>query len=313
MMDKKKATAPGSSVGADGKQPLCNKHNEIITDDQRQNNLQAKGNVGITDKKVSPGKSRQDILQTVTMEELYDTVYPPKVPIVDGLLYNGTYLFVGAPKVGKSFFMAQLGYHVSRGIPLWDYPVNGGTVLYLALEDDYGRLQKRFSRMFGVESTDAFHLATRSKTLNQGLEEQLSRFVVEHKDARLIIIDTLQKVREVGGDKYSYASDYDIVTRLKKFSDEHAVCLLLVHHTRKLESSDSFDMISGTNGLLGAADGAFVMQKEKRTQNKATLEIAGRDQSDQKLSLEFDREQCVWKLVKAETELWKEPPDEVLE
>lgn len=79
MMDKKKATAPGSSVGADGKQPLCNKHNEIITDDQRQNNLQATGNVGITDKKVSPGKSRQDILQTVTMEELYDTVYPPKV------------------------------------------------------------------------------------------------------------------------------------------------------------------------------------------------------------------------------------------
>ena len=118
MMDKKKATAPGSSVGADGKQPLCNKHNEIITDDQRQNNLQATGNVGITDKKVSPGKSRQDILQTVTMEELYDTVYPPKVPIVDGLLYNGTYLFVDAPKVGKSFFMAQLGYHVSRGIQL---------------------------------------------------------------------------------------------------------------------------------------------------------------------------------------------------
>lgn len=51
MTDKKKATAPGSSVGADGKQPLCNKHNEIITDDQRQNNLQATGNVGITDKK----------------------------------------------------------------------------------------------------------------------------------------------------------------------------------------------------------------------------------------------------------------------
>lgn len=58
MTDKKKATAPGSSVGADGKQPLCNKHNEIITDDQRQNNLQATGNVGITDKKVGPGKSR---------------------------------------------------------------------------------------------------------------------------------------------------------------------------------------------------------------------------------------------------------------
>ena len=72
-------------------------------------------------------------------------------------------------------------------------------------------------------------------------------------------------------------------------------------------------LITGANGLLGAADGAFVMQKEKRTDNKAVLEVAGRDQQDQRLLLDFDREQCVWKLTKAETELWKEPADPVLE
>ena len=247
------------------------------------------------------------------MEELYDTAYPPKIPIVDGLIYNGTYLFVGAPKVGKSFFMAQLGYHVSMGLPLWGYPVQKATVLYLALEDDYARLQKRLSRMFGMESTSNFHFATQSKNLNEGLEEQLSQFMKEHKDTRLIIIDTLQKVRELGGDKFSYASDYEIVTRLKKFSDLHGICLLVVHHTRKMESSDSFDMISGTNGLLGASDGAFIMQKEKRTENKAVLEVAGRDQQDQRLQLNFNREQCVWELVKAETELWKEPADPLQE
>lgn len=306
MAGNKKATAPVSSVGADGKQSLCKKHNEIIADLPDKGNLQATKNNGA-------GQSGQEKLQTVTMEELYDTVYPPKVPIVDGLIYNGTYLFVGAPKVGKSFFMAQLGYHVSRGIPLWDYPVNQGTVLYLALEDDYGRLQKRLSRMFGMESTSNFYFATRSKSLNEGLEEQLTQFVKEHKDARLIIIDTLQKVREVGGDKFSYASDYDIVMKLKQFSDTHGICLLVVHHTRKMESADSFDMISGTNGLLGAADGAFVMQKEKRTENKAVLEVAGRDQQDQRLLLNFNRELCLWELTKAETELWKEPDDPVLE
>ena len=247
------------------------------------------------------------------MDELYDAVYPPKIPIVDGLIYNGTYLFVGAPKVGKSFFMAQLGYHVSKGLPLWDFSVQKGTVLYLALEDDYARLQKRLSRMFGMESTDNFHFATKSKNLNEGLEEELNQFVKEHKDARLIIIDTLQKVREIGGDKFSYANDYDIVTKLKRFSDGHGICLLVVHHTRKMESSDSFDMISGTNGLLGASDGAFIMQKEKRTENKEILEVAGRDQQDQRLELNFNRELCVWELVKAETELWKEAADPMLD
>ncbi len=302
--DTEKVTAPGSSVGADGEQPLCkNNYEKSIADLHIEGNLQAAN---------CQEKSGQEDLQTITMEELYDTVYPPKTPIVEELVYAGTYLFVGAPKVGKSFFMAQLGYHVSRGIPLWDYPVRKGTVLYLALEDDYARLQKRLSRMFGLESTDSFYFATRSKSLNEGLEEQLTRFVKEHTDARLIIIDTLQKVREVSGDKFSYASDYDIVTKLKHFSDTHGICLLVVHHTRKLESSDSFDMISGTNGLLGAADGAFVMQKEKRTGNRAFLEVAGRDQQEQRLLLDFNRELCQWEFVKAETELWKEPDDPLL-
>ena len=305
MTGKKKTTAPVSSVGADGEQPINKNSNEIITNETTQINLQATN---------CPEKSGQGGgLQTVSMTELYDTVYPPRTPVVDGFLYGGTYLFVGAPKVGKSFFMGQLAYHVAMGLPLWNYPVRKGTVLYLALEDDYARLQRRLSVMFGVECADNLFFATQAKTLNEGLDGELEDFLKTHKDARLIIIDTLQKVREVGGDRYSYSSDYEIVTKLKSFSDKYGVCLLVVHHTRKLESEDSFDMISGTNGLLGAADGAFIMQKKKRTDNTAVMDIVGRDQPDQELTIEFDRERCVWKFQKAETELWKQPPNPLLE
>ena len=303
-MEKMKTTAPVSSVGADGVQPNVKNHNEIIANSQEQINQQA------TKK---PEKSENGGLHTMSMPELYDTVFVPRVPIVDGFLYGGTYLFVGAPKVGKSFFMAQLAYHVAMGIPLWDYPVRKGTVLYLALEDDYARLQRRLSGMFGIECADNLYFATQAKTLNEGLDRQLEGFLKERKDARLIIIDTFQKVREVGGDRYSYSSDYEIVTKLKSFSDKYGICLLVVHHTRKLESEDSFDMISGTNGLLGAADGAFIMHKKKRTDNEAVMDIVGRDQPDQKLTIEFDRERCVWKFKKAETELWKQPPNPLLE
>lgn len=304
MTEKMKTTAPVLSVGADREQPNTKNHKEIIANETAQINLQAAQN---------PEKSRSGGLQTVSMTELYDTVYPPRTPVVDGFLYSGTYLFVGAPKVGKSFFMGQLAYHVAMGLPLWDYPVRKGTVLYLALEDDYARLQRRLSGMFGVECADNLYFATQAKTLNEGLDRQLEEFLKEYTDARLIIIDTLQKVREVGGDRYSYSSDYEIVTKLKSFSDKYGICLLVVHHTRKLESEDSFDMISGTNGLLGAADGAFIMHKKKRTDNEAVLDIVGRDQQDQELTIEFDRECCVWKFKKAETELWKQPPNPLLE
>ena len=306
MTGKRKTTASVSSVGADGKQPNLKNDTEIIANETAKNNLQATNNCK------SPEKSGCS-LQTISMTELYDTLYPPRSPVVDGFLYGGTYLFVGAPKVGKSFFMGQLAYHVAMGLPLWDYPVRKGTVLYLALEDDYARLQRRLSQMFGIESSDNLYFATQAKTLKEGLDGELEEFVKQHKDARLIIIDTLQKVREVGGETFSYSNDYEIVTQLKAFSDKYGICLLVVHHTRKMESGDSFDMISGTNGLLGAADGAFIMQKKKRTDNTAVLDIVGRDQPDQELTIEFDRERCIWKFKKAETELWKQPPNPLLE
>lgn len=237
MTETKKTTTPDTSVGADAVQPLLKNSTNSITDSSNNCNL-----------------------KTISMTELYDTVYPLRRPIVDNLLYSGTYLFVGAPKIGKSFFMGQLAYTVATGLPLWEYEVHQGTVLYLALEDDYARLQRRLSRMFGVEETDNLYFATQAKSVGGGLDEQLEEFVKVHPDVRLIIIDTLQKIREVSGECYSYASDYEIVTKLKKFSDNHGICLLVVHHTRKMEAGDSFDMISGTNGLLGAADGAFIMR-----------------------------------------------------
>ena len=307
---QKKTTAPYPSVGADEEQSLNKITNLSIAIESAEN------------KSSEPSfnemfRKMQRIydpayLPAVSMQDLYETIYPSRPPIIDGLLYAGTYLFVGAPKVGKSFLMAQIGYHVSTGLELWGYPVHQGAVLYLALEDDHRRLQNRLFRMFGTESADNLYFSIYAKQLGAGLEEQLKWFVREHPDTRLIIIDTLQKVRESSGDTYSYASDYEVIAKLKAFADEHSICLLLVHHTRKQQAVDKFDMISGTNGLLGAADGAFLLQKERRTSNAATLDISGRDQQDQHLYLTRNEERLIWTLERAETELWKEPPDPVL-
>ena len=66
-------------------------------------------------------RSDPSYLQTISMNELFDTQYRSKQPLIDSLLYPGTYIFAGSPKLGKSFLMAQLAYHVSTGTPLWNY------------------------------------------------------------------------------------------------------------------------------------------------------------------------------------------------
>ncbi|MBQ2858151.1 MAG: AAA family ATPase [Bacteroidaceae bacterium] len=310
---KEKTTVPIPSAPTDGEQPLSNT-SIITTNDDKINHSEEFSEENFLDFQRRLDRINDPAyLHTMTLNELFETSYSSRPPIIGGLLYPGTYLLAGAPKVGKSFLVAQLAFHISTGQTLWEFPVQKSTVLYLALEDDYQRLQDRMFRMFGVESTEHLHFATCAKQLGSGLEEQLELFLHEHPDTRLVIIDTLQKVREVGVMSYSYASDYEIVGKLKTFADKHGICLLLVHHTRKQPASDKFEMISGTTGLLGCADGAFLLQKERGTTMNGTLDVVGRDQSEQRLHLVRDREHLFWNLDHLEAEICEPPPAPLLE
>ena len=272
------------------------------------------GSTGITiddppDPRPSPLPARHGVrpLETITMVDLLDTHFPLRQPIIDGFLYPGTCLIAGPPKVGKSLLMCQIGFHVSIGESLWGYPVRQGAVLYLALEDNKTRLHSRLTKMYRGESTPNLHFAIRSKPLRSGLIEQLNDFISTHPDLCLIIIDTLQKIRTLDPDApaYSYSHDYDIINTLKILSDDHNICILVVHHTRKQRSADTFDMISGTNGLFGCADGALMMTRG-RSEMYATIEITGRDQPASKVHLIRDADTLGWHLDYANSDCNKD-------
>ena len=297
MEFEKEMTAPNVSVGADTEQSSQTFTDHSLTDFDPD----FKGSDDDLYREIQR-RMAPDYLETVSMTTLYDTDFEGQEPLIDGLLYRGAYLLAGSPKVGKSFLMAQLAYQVSTGLPLWGYKVRKTGVLYFALEDNYARLQRRLFRMFGAEAAENLYFATHCKTANGGLEDQIRSFMRAHPNTGLIIIDTLKRVREVGGADFSYSSDYDIVARLKTIADSYKVTMVIVHHTRKLEADDKFDMIAG-----------FVLSKEKRTSNAAVLDVTGRDQEDQRLHLNKNPEALVWELESVETELWQEPPDPFLE
>ena len=311
VFDAKEKTALATSVGADERQSIQNTNNIIPTTDEHFNDSGEIYEENLQE--MFFRMSHPYYLHTVSMTELYQTPYKSRPPIIDGLLYGGAYILAGAPKIGKSFLVAQIAYHISTGKKLWEYEVHQGTVLYLALEDDYQRIQSRMFMMYGVEDSSNLYFATAANKIGNGLDEQLEFFINEHHDTKLLIIDTMQKIREVGGEAYSYASDYEIIGRLKQFADKHCICVLIVHHTRKQPAGDTFEMISGTTGLLGCADGSLLMQKKKRTALEATIDVVGRDQQDQILYLSKDPNTQIWNLDKTETELHREPPDPVLE
>ena len=235
-------------------------------------------------------------LETINAEDLQNRTYEPTPFLVDELIPEGLHILAGAPKIGKSWLALWLCLCISQGQPLWNFATTQGEALYLSLEDSFQRIQ---TRLFDLteDAPPTLHFAIMADTLKLGLEQQIEQFLTEHPTTKLVVIDTLQRVRGTGSDSNLYANDYQDIGLLKKLADNQHIAILLIHHLRKLHDDDPMNMISGSTGLSGAADSTFVLQKNSRLANIASLHCTGRDIPDRTLKLEFGEDDHVWKLL----------------
>ena len=242
--------------------------------------------------------------ETFTSEQLFSYQFSKQDFIVNNLLRPGLAVLAGSPKIGKSWLVLHLCMQVAKGETFLGNKVKSGEVLYMALEDDPRRLQQRMMTI-ADEGTERLHITT--SCVGKTLDDDICSFEREHPRCRLIVVDTFQKIRKAGREM-SYSNDYSDVSRLKKLADDLGICILLVHHTRKMPDADCMNEISGTNGIAGSADTIMVLKKEKRTSRSAALYCTGRDIEDRELTLSLDRDTCIWQ-VKSDT---LEEPDDSL-
>ena len=241
----------------------------------------------------------------ISARDLQDKEFQPVKWVVEGLLPQGLALLVSPPKFGKSWFALDLCLSVAAGQRFLDMPTNKSGCFYLALEDNQRRLQERMNKVLeGERAPEGFEFATASQDLSGGLTDQLVDYLALHPGCGLIVIDTLQKVRRSTGKSVNaYEADYKDVGALQRFASERNICIVLVHHLRKLkDENDPFSQISGTNGILGAADTALVMNRTRRSDDTTNLAVTGRDVESFELALQFDKALCRWQnLGDAET------------
>ena len=250
-------------------------------------------------------------LATITAKDLMEKEFPPLVELIEGMLAPGLYILAGAPKIGKSWLVLQIAHHISMGIPLWNRKTIKSDVLYLSLEDTERRIQARLLRICDGE-TGKITFATEAEILGNGFEQQISGYMKAHPETKLIIVDTLIKVRDIGWSNSAYADDYAFMTVFKHLAERFDIAIVLVHHTRKQESQDIMEMISGTNGIMGCADGAMVLERPKRLLPEASLSMTSRDFEDAKILLHQDRETMCWEFAGFEDEQPPEASDPLL-
>lgn len=163
------------------------------------------------------------------------------------------------------------------------------------------RLKNRLDKLLlhGETAPSNIHFCTNAGNLDNGLMDELEAFLCEHPNIGLIVIDTLQRVRgNAHARESAYAADYREMSVLKSFADRHNVSILLVHHLRKMrDDGDPFNMISGTNGIMGAADTTIVLTKENRSDQATTMSITGRDIEGDEIVIRFNPQICMWEAL----------------
>mgnify|MGYP004605141007 CR=1 FL=1 len=213
--------------------------------------------------------------------DLLQEQLPPVKWVVPGLLPAGLSLLVAAPKIGKSWMALDLCLAVASGGTWLGHEVNQGAVLYLALEDSKNRLQSRIRLLLDgfTPPPEACTMRVQAPMLGAGLLEMLDGWLNEHPDAKLVCIDTFQRIRPPAGkNENAYFADYRACGQLQAWAMQHGICLLLVHHTKKgVNPGDVFESISGSTGIMGAADTVLTITKKARFAEEATLSITGRD------------------------------------
>ncbi|MEV5751704.1 AAA family ATPase [Actinoallomurus sp. NPDC052308] len=234
-----------------------------------------------------------------TADELMAMEFTPPVWAVPGIICEGVNLLCGPPKVGKSWASLGLGLAVAAGAQAFDaIPVDGGPVLYLALEDTPRRLQSRMGKILGGQPAPAaLTLATACPQIGQGGDEAIAGWLDRNPDARMVVIDVFAKIRGAAPMGASaYEADYAAVGAIKRLADAYAVPFVLVHHVRKAGSEDFLAEVSGTNGIAGAADATLVL-KRARGQADGVLHVTGRDVDENEYALSFNPASGVWTLL----------------
>lgn len=287
----------------DEQKKLMRLYADIVTEQKNEETARAAADQGHPGEK-TPAKV--PALNTYSASELYDKTFLPPTFAVEQLMPSGLSILAAAPKMGKSLLSLLLGCCVAEGKDFLGFPTNRGDVLYLDLESRDWRVKNRIEKIWPQRAPQRLYITHNALNLDVGLLEQMKDWLSGAEQPRMIIVDTLGRVRgrpNKNGSAYQF--DTTELAEIKRIADDHKITVLLVHHLNKnnRQGINPYERISGTMGLTGAADHIYLLTGERERSEK-TLSASGRDIESIELVLRCDN--CLWQKVSDNADAYNE-------
>lgn len=244
-------------------------------------------------------RSKPAYISGISAAALMTQHFDPIRYIVEGYIVEGLTVLAGAPKARKSWLMLDVAIAVaSDGEAFGSIPCEDGDVLYLALEDNFRRLQDRLHKMGVSDAPERLTLCTSWPTGNDAVAE-IEEWAHSAERPVLVVVDVLARVREFTGREAKYDDDYRALVALQDLASQLGIAIVVVHHTRKAGADDPFDEVSGTRGITGVADTVLVIRRDNSggQSHRATLYGRGRDIPEIETAIEFSDADFRWQVL----------------
>jgi AAA domain len=212
--------------------------------------------------------------------------------VPDLLPLNELILLAASPRAGKSLLAMHLAYSVASGQNFLDRPVTQGNVIYVQCEDSETKTKQRaiaqgWGEGLPIYWLDKFKLSELSELIE----------LCNELDPRLIVLDTLSRIRDDGNSESS-AEMSRVLEPLQELARDMNCCILPIHHTGKIkiESADAvdvFETIRGSSAIRATCRGTLVLAAD----NQCYRLCAENGYTKQDLKVLLDVNNLTWRLL----------------
>ena len=235
---------------------------------------------------------------SLDMKTLMNTELPPMQWAIGGILPEGFVCLAGRPKAMKSWTALKIAYCVQNGIDFLDHKTVQGDAIYFGLEDSQRRIKDRVLKLgYSKLKQPQIVLGGDVPYLGFGFEECLENWIKSRENPRLVIIDTLARIkpRQSKSAGTAYDADNLLMNGIQKLAVQNNLTVMFITHLSKASQEYGFDKIQGSVGVQGMTDAMWMLDRGDGINSKASLKGRGRDILDFEYAIQWDDETMSYK------------------
>jgi len=241
-------------------------------------------------------------LKDYQLEEFLKIKYPKVKYLIQDILPEGLSILAGAPKIGKTFFALNMALSIASGTKtLGILNTEKVGVAYFALDEKDQFVQEKINSIIQAQGLkdipDNFRLIFDINKMTEGGYEQITNYLDEHPDIKLLIIDTMGRIKKPGKLGNAYEQDVESIGQIQSICNKKNVSILLIHHLKKGRHEDYIENLSGSMGISGTVDTILHLDRA-RGEQEGNLKVTGRlIKEEQDLAIKFHKDLLNWQIL----------------